>query len=169
MLYFCSPKCVRAHWMCMRIRVNKRKKDIKNTRIKRIIDMKTRIIFLTLLSMATMVVSAQSFMSRDNREMTLQSQQAIQSPQTMQPVSSYGGTVYTPFGAGTPSDQSEVGSSNGEGGRPGQIRKGFITGPDTDPAQQFPIGEPWVLLLFAAGLAAWISVRRRKRIESKSR
>ena len=110
--------------------------------------------------MATLVVYAQPFMSRDDRDVDNRFQQTIQSPQTMRPVSSYGGTVYTPFGADTPSDQSEVGSNNGSGGRPGQIRKGFITGPDTDPAEQFPIGEPWVLLLFAAGFVGWMAWRR---------
>ena len=55
--------------------------------------MKTRRIFLTLFCMATLVVYAQPFMSRDDRDVANRFQQTIQSPQTMRPVSSYGGTV----------------------------------------------------------------------------
>ena len=46
----------------------------------------------------------------------------------------------------------------------GSIRRGFIT--PSDPGVQsgeYPIGEPWVMLLFAAALAATTAIRLRRR------
>ena len=46
----------------------------------------------------------------------------------------------------------------------GSIRRGFIT--PGDPGVQsgeYPIGEPWILLLFAAALAATTAIRLRRR------
>lgn len=46
----------------------------------------------------------------------------------------------------------------------GSIRRGFIT--PGDPGKQsdeYPIGEPWILLLFAAALAATTAIRLRRR------
>lgn len=52
-----------------------------------------------------------------------------------------------------------------ENAAPGRnIRRGFIT--PSDPGEQsdeFPIGEPWILLLFAAALAATTAIRLRRR------
>ena len=47
----------------------------------------------------------------------------------------------------------------------GNVRRGFITpGDPGDQSDEFPIGEPWVLLLFAAALAATTAIRRRRRL-----
>lgn len=43
------------------------------------------------------------------------------------------------------------------------IRRGFDTGGETGRADEFPIGEPWILLLFAAALAATTAIRLRRR------
>lgn len=43
------------------------------------------------------------------------------------------------------------------------IRRGFDTGGETERADEFPIGEPWILLLFAAALAATTAIRLRRR------
>ena len=46
----------------------------------------------------------------------------------------------------------------------GSIRRGFIT--PSDPGVQsgeYPIGEPWILLFFAAALAATTAIRLRRR------
>lgn len=47
----------------------------------------------------------------------------------------------------------------------GSIRRGgFITpGEPGDQSNEYPIGEPWILLLFAAALAATTAIRLRRR------
>jgi hypothetical protein len=42
------------------------------------------------------------------------------------------------------------------------IDDGFILGPDTPPAGESPIGEPWVMLAFAALAAGAIAHKRKK-------
>ena len=69
----------------------------------------------------------------------------------------YTGVTYAPFTAALPSEQSAASESSS--GRPtGSIRRGKILGPDTPPADESPIGEPWILAIFAilfAGVIAW--------------
>ena len=44
------------------------------------------------------------------------------------------------------------------------IRRGFITpGDPGEQSDEYPIGEPWILLLFAAALAATTAIRLRRR------
>ena len=120
--------------------------------------MKTRSVLIIFFCLAAIHASAQLFVSQDKRDVAFQSQQSFKSPQTMRTVSNYVGTVYTPFGSEVPSDQYGIGSNSDDGGQPGHIRKGKILGPDTDPANQSPIGDPWILLAFAAlfgGVIAW--------------
>ncbi|MBR4706147.1 MAG: hypothetical protein IKP02_11270 [Paludibacteraceae bacterium] len=123
--------------------------------------MKTRSVLIIFFCLAAIHASAQLFVSQDKRDVAFQSQQSFKSPQTMRLVSNYVGTVYTPFGSEVPSDQSGIGSNNDDGGKPGQIRRGFIIGPDTDPANQYPIGEPWILMIMALGMAGVIAIRKR--------
>ena len=123
--------------------------------------MKTRSVLIIFFCLAAIHANAQLFMSQDKRDVAFQSQQSFKSPQTMRTVSNYVGTVYTPFGSEVPSDQSGIGSNNDEGGQPGHIRKGFIIGPDTPPAEQYPIGDPWILLAFATLFAALIAWRKK--------
>ena len=60
----------------------------------------------------------------------------------------YTGVTYAPFTAALPSEQSAASESSS--GRPtGSIRRGKILGPDTPPANESPIGEPWILAVFA--------------------
>ena len=61
------------------------------------------------------------------------------------------GEIPTPF-----SDEEE-----GNGPK-GNLRRGFINPSDPgDQSDEFPIGEPWILLLFAAATAATIALRNR--------
>ena len=88
-------------------------------------------------------------------------QQEFQSQQIMSSGSNYGGTVYKPFDNSTPSEQSEVGASYSPNKAPGGPRKGFINGPDqTGPS---PIGEPWILAIFAAAFAGVVAIRKTKK------
>ena len=43
-----------------------------------------------------------------------------------------------------------------------KTRRGFDVGGESGQSEEFPIGEPWVLLLFAAAAAAVIAVRNRR-------
>ena len=70
----------------------------------------------------------------------------------------YQGTVYEPFND-TPPSESESGSS------PSKItnrRNGFVDRPDTPPAPGSPIGEPWIMLAFAAMAAIAIALRKKQ-------
>ena len=87
-------------------------------------------------------------------------QQEFRSQQIMSSGSNYGGTVYKPFDNTTPSEQSEVGASYSPNKAPGGPRRDKIIGPDTPPANEYPIGEPWILLLFAAAFATGIAIKR---------
>ena len=88
--------------------------------------------------------------------------QTFQSQQIMTSSTGYRGVVYTPFTSSLPSELSVVAGESSSGRPHGHIRRGFIIGPDTDPAQQYPIGEPWILALFAAAFAGLIALKKRK-------
>ena len=80
---------------------------------------------------------------------------------------SYQSTVYQPFESSVPSDNNPVYSnSQGEdhGGRRGVSNKqnSFPDRPDTDSGSGSPVGEAWVMLLFAAAAALVVFVRQRK-------
>ena len=73
-------------------------------------------------------------------------------------------TSTSPLRAGeeSPLLVAEEESSNAAPGR--NIRRGFITpGDPGEQSDEFPIGEPWILLLFAAALAATTAIRLRRR------
>ena len=73
----------------------------------------------------------------------------------------YQSTVYEPFTTAAPSDNHPMAAGAGEP----QItnrKNGFLDRPDTPPAPGSPVGEPWVLLLFAAAAAIVVAWRRRK-------
>lgn len=124
--------------------------------------MKNRLYIITLLSIVTIVASAQTYgrtYAPRERECDV-----IQTQRIMTTGANYNGTVYEPFSNVTPSEQSVVGSSNAaEDNNSGRhIRKGLISGPE-DPFGPSPIGEPWVLLLCAAVYGVWCIYKRRKR------
>lgn len=63
--------------------------------------------------------------------------------------------------AGTTSSWGD--SSDSGSGHKGSTRRGFITpGDPGDQSEEFPVGEPWVMLVFAACGAALIAARRRR-------
>ena len=91
-------------------------------------------------------------------------QQAMQSQQIMSNGNNYNGTVYAPFDNTVPSEQTYAGTrrNSPETGRQNEtIRKGFIDGPETGQSEEFPIGEPYVLALFALLFSAFIAVKKR--------
>ena len=80
--------------------------------------------------------------------------------------SSYSSTVYQPFSNTTPAEYSASGMNSTDGYNPTYVhgpRKGKIDGPDTRPDENdFPVGEPWVMLAFAALAAGFIAYKRKK-------
>lgn len=84
--------------------------------------------------------------------------QGFQSHKILNAGTVYQGTTYAPFDDAAPSDYSEVGGSYSPNNAPSGPRRGKITGPDTPPANEYPIGEPWILMIFGAlfaGVIAW--------------
>ena len=84
--------------------------------------------------------------------------QPMQNAQVM-PTTGYNGTVYAPFDASAPSEQSEA-NANQAPGRPGKV-KTFYDGPGANQGPS-PIGEPWVLAIFALAFAGVLALRKTK-------
>lgn len=96
--------------------------------------------------------------------------------------SPYQSTIYRPFSGAVPSQKStgpssgdpvgqDVAGSNGTPGTPGEgdddifndeFPDGFHHPDDPNPAYQEPVGEAWVMLFFAAVMAAGMYLRQRK-------
>ena len=88
-------------------------------------------------------------------------QQTMQSQQIVTTGGAYTGTVYEPFGETTPSEQSAVGASQAPAKAPSGPRKGRTPGEATNGTDLSPIGEPWVMVLFALGFIGIIFIRKR--------
>lgn len=164
--YFCGLKVVcvsvRARAACIYTRpmknIYQRKKHYKN-------NMKHNTFLLTVfLSMATLAVYAQPFTPTP----TQAAQVAMQSQQIMQNGQNHDGTIYAPFDNTVPSEQCGPNKAPGKGGG---IRKSdgddwnpddFILGPDDNPGNQYPVGEPWVLAAFALVFAGVVWLRGKK-------
>lgn len=88
--------------------------------------------------------------------------QPMQNAQVM-PTTGYNGTVYAPFDASAPSEQSEVEGNSGSRPRGGIKRGGnFNYGTEYGQSNDSPIGEPWVLAIFALAFAGVVAIRKRK-------
>lgn len=159
--YLCGLKvaCVSVRARIVRIYANANtngKKHYNN-------NMKRNTFLLTVfLSMAILAVYAQPFTPTP----TQAAQVAMQSQQIMQNGQNHDGTIYAPFDNTVPSEQSS--GPNKKGG----VRKSdgddfdpndFILGPDTPPANQSPVGEPWVLAAFALLFAGVVWLRGKKK------
>ena len=89
--------------------------------------------------------------------------QPMQNAQVM-PTTGYNGTVYAPFDASAPSEQSEVEENSGSRPRGGIKRGGnFNYGTEYGQSNESPIGEPWVLAIFALAFAGVIALRKTKK------
>ena len=88
--------------------------------------------------------------------------QPMQNAQVM-PTTGYNGTVYAPFDASAPSEQSEVEGNSGSRPRGGIKRGGnFNYGTEYGQSNESPIGEPWILAIFALAFAGVVAIRKRK-------
>ena len=110
---------------------------------------------MVMLSVVTVVATAQ-FQRPGQTD-----NQVFQSQQVMQP-GVYEGTVYEPFSEVTPSEQSAVGASYSPANAPGQ-RRSFDHGAETGQSDEFPLGDALLpLTLLALAFSAFLHLRRRK-------
>ena len=82
-------------------------------------------------------------------------EQAMIVSEQHQRYTSYQSTVYEPFTDALPSSSAD--EQFAITGR----KNGFITPDNPNSSEQSPVGEPWVLLLFAAAAAVVIRLRRK--------
>jgi hypothetical protein len=77
----------------------------------------------------------------------------------------YASTVYVPFDSKTPASYSEDLAMADRGLR--RAKQDFIQRPDDDPAQTSPVGEPWIMAIFALLFGGIVALRRRNRGASR--
>ena len=111
--------------------------------------------FILILFACSMLSYAQTFSSTSSYR--VDAKVAPASEQT-QRYSSYQSTVYEPFTDALPSSAS---STTDEQFVITERKNGFLDRPDTGQGES-PVGEPWILLLFAAAAAIVVAWRRRK-------
>ena len=122
----------------------------------------TRIVLLLLFAVcASLPVKAQTFQSTSSYPMTQQSYQA-QEVNQVGSYQAYESTIYEPFTSATPSS-NDSNAPAGITGRKNNINTGGF-GTETDPnaSNQSPIGEPWIMLAFAAMAAVVITLRKKQ-------
>ena len=114
---------------------------------------------IAILSVVTIVATAQSFSPAQPDNQVFQSQQVMQG-------GAYRGTVYEPFSTTTPSEQSVVGASHAPANAPGP-RRTFDHGGDSGQSEEYPIGDGMIPLLLCAGVfCGVVYYRRRKALKS---
>ena len=111
--------------------------------------------FILILFACSMLSYAQTFSSTSSYR--VDAKVAPASEQT-QRYSSYQSTVYEPFTDALP---SSAGATTDEHFTITERKNGFLDRPDTGQGES-PVGEPWILLLFAAAAAVTVTRRKRK-------
>ena len=111
--------------------------------------------FILILFACSMLSYAQTFSSTSPYR--VDAKVAPASEQT-QRYTGYQSTVYEPFTDALP---SSAGSTTDEQFVITERKNGFLDRPDTGQGES-PVGEPWILLLFAAAAAIVVAWRRRK-------
>lgn len=125
---------------------------------------KIALLFLAFMCVGT-YAEAQNFQSTSSY-LNSSSLQTVEKTAAASPQQAYKSTIYEPFSSATPSS----GSDNGNGpakisGRKNAGNFGHVDDPYKDP--ESPVGEPWIMLAFAAMGAGVISLKQRKRSEIK--
>ena len=120
---------------------------------------KIALLFLTLMCVSA-YAEAQNFQSTS-------SYLNSSSPQTVEqtaaaPQQAYKSTIYEPFSSATPSSDAN-GSNNGNArGMSGRRNLGELNPGNADPNPEPPVGEPWIMLAFAAMAAVVITLRKKQ-------
>ena len=79
----------------------------------------------------------------------------------------YASTVYVPFDNTPPSMYSEALAMADRGGRRAKQGLGDVPRPDADQGNTSPVGEPWILLVFALSFGGIVALRRRNKGASR--
>ena len=124
--------------------------------------LRTRIVLLLLFVVSVGAqVNAQTFQSTSSYPMAQQSHQAIEVNQAGS-YRAYESTIYEPFTAASPSSNSNDAPAGISGRRNNIDEGGFGTEDEYNKSNEFPIGEPWIMLAFAAMAAVVITLRKKQ-------
>ena len=123
---------------------------------------RTRIVLLLLFVVSVGAqANAQTFQSTSSYPMTQQSYQA-QEVNQVGSYQAYESTIYEPFTAASPSSNSNDAPAN-ISGRRNADDDGFGGNSDGgNQADSYPVGEPWIMLAFAAMAAVVITLRKKQ-------
>ena len=118
---------------------------------------------IALLFLAFMCVGAyaeaQNFQSTSSY-LNGSSPQTVEQTVAASPQQAYKSTIYEPFSSATPSSDAN-GSNNGNARGMSGRRNAFVD-PGETGAEEYPIGEPWIMLAFAAMAAVVIRLRKKQ-------
>ena len=121
----------------------------------------TKIVLLLLFVVCVSVqVKAQTFQSTSPYSMTQQGRQAVDAS-VAGSYRAYESTVYEPFTAASPSSNSSNAPA-GISGRRNINEDDFGFEDESNKSNEFPIGEPWIMLAFAAMAAGVITLRKKQ-------
>lgn len=85
--------------------------------------------------------------------------QAFRSHQVIVGGTMYQGTTYAPFDDTAPSEANNSSAKKAPNGP----RKAFDTGAEYGRPDEYPVGEPWILAIFAVSFAAIIAIKRKRK------
>jgi hypothetical protein len=121
---------------------------------------------IALLFLAFMCVGAyaeaQNFQSTSSY-LNSSSPQTVEQTAAASPQQAYKSTIYEPFSSATPSSDAN-GSNSGPNNISGR-KNGFLDPGDANKDSEnteYPIGEPWIMLVFAAMAAVVITLRKKQ-------
>jgi hypothetical protein len=119
---------------------------------------------IALLFLAFMCVGAyakaQNFQSTSSY-LNGSSPQTVEQTVAASPQQAYKSTIYEPFSSATPSSDAN-GSNNGNARGMSGRRNAFENPDDPNRDPEPPIGEPWIMLAFAAMAAVVITLRKKQ-------
>lgn len=123
---------------------------------------RTRIVLLLLFVVSVGAqANAQTFQSTSSYPMTQQSYQAPEANQVGS-YQAYESTIYEPFTSANPSSNGSNAPADITGRKNTINTGGFGTETDPNASNQSPIGEPWIMLAFAAMAAVVITLRKKQ-------
>lgn len=128
--------------------------------------LRTRIVLLLLFVVSVGAqVNAQTFQSTSSYPMAQHASQAVDAS-VAGSYRAYESTIYEPFTAASPSSNSNDAPAN-ISGRRNADDDGFGGNSDGgSQADSYPMGEPWIMLLFAAAGAVVVYMKQRKKAEA---
>ena len=124
--------------------------------------LRTRIVLLLLFVVSVGAqVNAQTFQSTSSYPMAQHASQAVDAS-VAGSYRAYESTIYEPFTAASPSSNSNDAPAN-ISGRRNADDDGFGGNSDGgNQADSYPVGEPWIMLAFAAMAAVVITLRKKQ-------